>query len=144
MLAVVKEPHIELAINGAANDVDALMEFIKKKYDVTIVVIPSEHGAEQTEELDDDDEYMNVFETDFWRETTPGDLLAGTRLKHELTQKRLAELSGISYATISAYERGKQPLSRRAAVRLAKAMDEDPESFFKYLPKQSDRGHSVN
>ena len=70
--------------------------------------------------------------------------IKGLLVKKNMTQKRLAELSGISYATISAYERGKQPLSRRAAVRLAKAMDEDPECFFKYLPKESGRGHSSN
>ena len=132
MLAVVKDPHIELSINGAANDVDALVDFIKGRYDVTVIVT----GNEQVEEQEDDEEYIDFFETDFWKETTPGDLLAGTRLKHELTQKQLAELSGISYATISAYERGKQPLSRKAAIRLAKAMDEDPDCFFKYLPKE--------
>ncbi|MBR5078079.1 MAG: hypothetical protein IKX30_04995 [Victivallales bacterium] len=38
-----------------------------------------------------DDESINVFETDFWKETTPGMLLAGYRLKHEMTQEQLAE-----------------------------------------------------
>ena len=86
---------------------------------------------------DDDDESINVFETDFWKETTPGMLLAGYRLKHEMTQEQLAEKSGIHHVVISAYENGKRKLSRKAAVKLAKALDEDPESFFRNVPGES-------
>ena len=84
-----------------------------------------------------DDESVNVFETDFWKETTPGMLLAGYRLKHEMTQEQLAEKSGIHHVVISAYENGKRKLSRKAAVKLAKALNEDPESFFKNIPRES-------
>jgi len=84
-----------------------------------------------------DDESVNVFETDFWKETTPGMLLAGYRLKHEMTQEQLAEKSGINHVVISAYENGKRKLSRKATVKLAKALDEDPESFFKNVPGES-------
>ena len=53
-----------------------------------------------------DDESINVFETDFWKETTPGMLLAGYRLKHEMTQEQLAEKSGIRQSNISRIENG--------------------------------------
>ena len=83
------------------------------------------------EENDDDEELVNAFETDWWKEmATPGNLLAGYRLKHNLTQRQLAEMTGISYSTISAYETGKRPLSQRTAVKLANAMGEQPERFF--------------
>ena len=82
---------------------------------------------------DDADESINVFETDFWKETTPGMLLAGYRLKHEMTQEQLAEKSGIHQVVISAYETGRRKLTRRAAIKLAQAMDEDPEVFFRNI-----------
>ena len=84
----------------------------------------------------DDEEYVDVFKTDYWKNVTPGDLLAGTRLKHELTQEQLAEKSGIHQVVISAYETGRRKLSRRAAVKLAAAMGEDPDSFFRNIEKQ--------
>lgn len=62
--------------------------------------------------------------------------LAGTRLKYELTQKQLAKLSGISHATISAYEHNKRPLSKLAAIRLANAMGEDPTTFLEYAAEK--------
>ncbi|MBR5078078.1 MAG: helix-turn-helix transcriptional regulator [Victivallales bacterium] len=41
------------------------------------------------------------------------------------------------HVVISAYENGKRKLTRKAAVKLAKALDEDPESFFKNIPGES-------
>ena len=84
----------------------------------------------------DDAEYVDVFKTDYWKNVTPRDLLAGTRLKHELTQEQLAEKSGIHQVVISAYETGRRKLSRRAAIKLAQAMDEDPDSFFRNVEQQ--------
>ncbi len=104
MLAIVKKPCIEQCLNRA-----------------------------DCNKSEKDDTPVDILETDYWKTVTSGSLLAGTRLKHGLTQKRLAALAGMSHATISAYETGKQPLSRRSAVRLAKVMDEDPDSFFENL-----------
>ena len=123
MLAVVKEPHIELSLGGKAEKISEVLSFLRKRYTVIVLVSPQEDT--------DDDESVNVFETDFWKKTTPGMLLAGYRLKHEMTQEQLAEKSGIHHAVISAYENGKRKLSRKAAIKLAKALDEDPENFFK-------------
>ena len=129
MLAVVKEPHIELSINGAANDVDALMEFIRNRYEVTVLVDNAESPI-----TDDDEELVNVFETDFWKEcVTSGSLLRGCRLKHGMTQRQLAKVSGISYATISEYEHDRRKITPLAARRLAVALSEDADTFFKRL-----------
>ena len=125
MLAVVKEPHIELSLGGDSNGIAEFLELIRKHY--TVEILTGQDVA------DDDEEYENAFETDFWKEITPGDLLAGTRLKHELTQEQLAEKSGIHQVVISAYETGRRKLTRRAAIKLAQAMDEDPEVFFRNI-----------
>ena len=54
MLALVKKPHIELSIHG--ENVDELLNWIKKKYDVAVLSV------------DKADESIPVVETDFWRE----------------------------------------------------------------------------
>ena len=94
------------------------------------------HSTTAHHAANDDEEYVDVFKTDYWKNVKPGDLLAGTRLKHELTQEQLAEKSGIHQVVISAYETGRRKLSRRAAVRLAAAMGEEPDSFFRNIEKQ--------
>ena len=78
----------------------------------------------------EDEETVDFFETEFWKNTTPGDLLAGMRLMHRLTQKQLAEMTGISQVTISDYETGRRKLTKKAAYRLATAMGENPNRFF--------------
>jgi len=134
MLAVVKEPHIEMCLNGNDNDINKLIDVLRRSYDISVIISISDNRPSQKE--DDDEEYVDIRDTDWWRKmATPGNLLAGSRLKHNLTQKQLAKLCGMSHATISAYECGKRPLSMRAAIRLAKAMGEEPESFFANVPK---------
>lgn len=128
MLAVVKEPHIELSLGGDSNGIAEFLNLIRSRY--TVEVLTGQDAA------DDEEEYEDAFETDFWKGVTSGDLLAGTRLKHELTQEQLAEKSGIHQVVISAYETGRRKLSRRAAIKLAKAMDEDPEVFFRKIAQK--------
>ena len=129
MLAVVKEPHIELSINGAARDVDALMDIIRSKYEVTVFVENTEPAAD-----DDDEEYVDIKDTEFWKENvTSGRLLQGYRLKHDMTQRQLAKASGISYATISEYEHDRRKITPLAARRLAVALGEDPDTFHRRL-----------
>ena len=123
MLAVVKEPHIELSLSGASSEkIRDFLKLIRSQYTVIILT---------DQEADDEEEYVDVFKTDYWKNVTPGDLL-----KHELTQEQLAEKSGIHQVVISAYETGRRKLSRRAAVKLAAAMGEDPDSFFRNIEKQ--------
>ena len=82
----------------------------------------------------DDEEYVNIEETDWWKEmNTPGNALAGYRLKHNLTQVKLAKLAGMSYAVISAYEHDRRRITPLAARRLAAALGEDPDTFYDRL-----------
>ncbi len=81
MLAVVKEPHIEISLSGKMGEVAELISFLQSRYPVEIL----------TDTIDDsDDELVNIKDTDFWKETTSGDLLMGYRLKHEMTQEVLS------------------------------------------------------
>lgn len=118
MLAVVKTPRIELSLSGAEHAVEELLEYLRGRYAVSIL---SEPG---------DEESVDAFGTDFWRETTPGDLLQGYRLKHGLSQEQLAEMTGIGQTVLSAYENGRRPLSKRAAIRIGAALGEDASKFF--------------
>ncbi|MCF8076293.1 MAG: helix-turn-helix domain-containing protein [Desulfotignum sp.] len=71
-------------------------------------------------------ESIAIEETDFWQEMQSnriGNLLAGARLKANLTQARLAEKHGIRQNMISDYERGKRRLSPEMAARIAEILD---------------------
>lgn len=132
MLEAEKAPHINLSYDCDAAVIGDLVDFLKSKYrNITITISSPE------EEKDDDDELVNIRETDWWKKMdTAGTFVNGTRLKHQLTQKQLAKLSGISHATISAYEHNKRPLSKLAAIRLANAMGEDPATFLEYAAEK--------
>ena len=123
MLAVVKEPHIELSLGGEPEGVSEMLEYLRSRY--TIEVFISASGDEGHSDS------VDIHETDFWRQNaTPGRILAGYRHKHGLTQEQLAEKSGIHHVVISAYENGRRKLSQKAAIRIAKALGEDADSFY--------------
>lgn len=122
MLAVVKEPHIEISLSGAGDGIEELLAYLRSRYAVEVLTPATEDESEEV--------VQDVLLSDFWRQTTPGDLLAGFRLKHGLTQEELAEKSGIHQVVISAYETGKRKLSRKAAMKFAKALAEAPDKFF--------------
>ena len=122
MLAVVKTPRIELSLSGAEQSVAELLDFLRSRYPVAVL----------NDENDSDEESVDAFETEFWKETTPGDLLQGYRLKHELSQEQLAEKTGICQTVLSAYENGKRKLTRKAAIKIAAALGECPEKFFPF------------
>jgi DNA-binding XRE family transcriptional regulator len=52
----------------------------------------------------------------------PGDTLKGARLMHELTQAKLAAMIGVRASHISEMEKGKRPIGKEMAKRLAKAL----------------------
>jgi ribosome-binding protein aMBF1 (putative translation factor) len=110
MLALVKKPRIEISLQG--ENVDELIEWISKKFEVSILT--SDHS-----------ESIAVEDTDFWKEMQSnriGNLLAGARLKANLSQSQLAEKLGIRQNMISDYERGKRRLSPSMAKRIAKIL----------------------
>lgn len=64
-----------------------------------------------------------------WREASPyadeelpGVCLRGARRREGVTQKRLAEMTGIPQRHISEMENGKRPIGRQNARKLAKAL----------------------
>lgn len=111
MLALVKKPRIEISLQG--EHVDELIEWIRKKFEVSILT-------------SDDSESINVEETDFWKEMQSnriGNLLSGARLKANLSQTQLALKLGIRQNMISDYERGKRRLSPAMAKRIAEILN---------------------
>lgn len=129
MLAAEKGHHINLMLSGEVSKVDEFLSFLRSRYAIDVM--------HPSAEEDDDDELVNVFETDWWKENaTPGSLLAGFRLKHELTQKQLAAKIGLCHWTISAYERGKKRITRDYTDLVAHALDEDPDFLYRCVTEQ--------
>ena len=111
MLALVKKPHIELSIHG--ENVGELIAWLRKKYDVDVLVEESES------------ELISIESTDYWKEmekNRAGNLLAGARLKAGLTQAQLAKKLGIRQNMVSDYERGRRRYSDTMARRLSKTL----------------------
>ncbi|MFH2091453.1 MAG: helix-turn-helix transcriptional regulator [Pseudomonadota bacterium] len=111
MLALVKKPRIEISLQG--ENVDELIEWISKKYEVSILV-------------SDQDESIAIEETDFWIEMQSnriGNLLSAARLKAKLSQSQLADELGIRQNMISDYERGKRRLTPDMAKRIAETLN---------------------
>lgn len=113
MLAVVKKPHIEMALSGD-NPVE-LLEWIRRKFEVHVL---SPHREAS----------VPIEDTEFWQDMSQnraGHLLAGARLKMEMTQSELAEKVGIRQNMVSEYESGKRVLTKTMAKRFSEALDLD-------------------
>lgn len=117
MLAVVRTPHTEISLSGSGTS--EILELLRSRFPVEILDVPPP---------DDADESVDLFETDFWHENKHH-VLAGYRLKHDMSQEELAKKSGISQSVISQYESGKRKITMRAAVKLGKALGEAPEKL---------------
>ena len=83
------------------------------------------HAAGGDKAQPDDDELVDIDQTE-WGKRMAKRVLAGYRRKAGLTQKRLAELSGIRQTVISEYETGKRVLTMEAAKKLAPHLNVDP------------------
>jgi hypothetical protein len=59
----------------------------------------------------------------------PSAILRGSRVKEELTQVQLSELTGIPRRHLSEMEHGKRPMGKETAKRLAKALKCDYRVF---------------
>ena len=121
MQAVVKTPRIEVNIRG---------ELSPK----LIAVLEEEFGKELLLTEESDEETVDIFATDWYREiqskTTPGDTLKIYRENHGLTQARLGEmLGGIPRQHVSNMERGIRPVSMKTARKLAKIFKVPPGKF---------------
>jgi transcriptional regulator with XRE-family HTH domain len=59
----------------------------------------------------------------------PASIFRGARSKEEITQTELSELTGIPQRHISEMERGKRPIGKESAKKLAKALNTDYRVF---------------
>jgi len=113
MLAVVKKPHIEIALSG--ENPSELLNWIRQKFEVSVLTPWRETS-------------VPIEETEYWREMNAnraGNLLAGARLKAEMTQSELASKVGIRQNMISEYENGKRPLTKAMAKRFSEVLGVD-------------------
>ena len=62
-------------------------------------------------------------------DSIPSAILRGSRVKEELTQVRLSEMTGIHRRHISEMEHGKRPIGKETARKLAMAMNCDYRVF---------------
>ena len=125
MLAVVKTPHIELALNGDRKEAMQIIRHLRKKF--TVDILDSEVSYEK-----ESDGTISVRETDWWEEREeqrPGVYVRGGRYKLGVSQKELSELTGIAVPVISDYENNKRKITEKAAYKLAKAFNCQPNRF---------------
>lgn len=121
MLAVVKTPHIEINIKGE----------IPQKL---LTVLEEEYGKDVEITEEDDEELLNIFETDWYKnikaQMIPGDNVRIYRENFGFTQTELGKrLGNIPRQHISNMERGSRNISLKMAKKLAKIFNVSPEKF---------------
>jgi len=120
MLALVTPPHIEISLHG--EHVGELLDWLKKKYDVDVLVEEPEEAC------------VSIESTEYWKameKNRIGNLLAGARLKAGLTQAELAARLGIRQNMVSDYETGRRRYSDVMAKCLSATL-QVKESHLKY------------
>jgi DNA-binding XRE family transcriptional regulator len=78
-------------------------------------------------EIDDDNRLYSIEEV--FPDMHVGDILRGARYREELTQAQLAAKVGVKVSHISEMERGKRPIGKEMAKRLAKALNTSYKVF---------------
>ena len=121
MQAVVKTPHIEVRIKG---DIPPKLLF----------VLEEEFGTDLLLEEEQDDEVVNIFETDWYNRIkssmTPGGNLKIYRENRGWTQAQLGEmLDGVPRQHVSNMERDLRPISKKTARKLARIFNVSPGKF---------------
>ncbi len=83
---------------------------------------------------DDDEETVEISKTELFRqmeaETTPAESLKLLRTTFGYTQQQLADKAGIMKQQVSAMERGREPIGRKMAHRLADALGTTYRNLF--------------
>jgi DNA-binding XRE family transcriptional regulator len=121
MLAVVKTPRTSIRIKGKISN--KLME-----------VLVSEYGNDVQLTRDADDELVDVFQTDWYKNVkkamTPGTYMKIYRENRKMTQTELGKtLGGLPRQHVSNMENGVRQISKKIAMKLAKAFDVSVEKF---------------
>ena len=113
MLEPTKEHHIEARFKGPPGKIQELTQFAR-----TLGL----------DEPADSLPWRDLF-TDFDEELSYGIALRGARGKEGITQKELAQKTGIPQSHISSMENGKMPIGKERARRLAKVLRVDYRIF---------------
>jgi len=121
MLAVVRTPHIRIEIKGKIPK--KLLKVLKEEYGPEIQLVP-----------DEEEEKVDVFGTDWYRETkaklTPGANMRIYRQNRTMTQEELGDLlGGIPRQHISNMERGARSISKKVALQLSRIFKTSVEKF---------------
>ena len=121
MLAVVKTPYIRIEIKGKIPK--KLLSVLKEEYGSDVQLVPQE-----------EDEKLNVFETDWYKHTkaklTPGKNLRIYRQNRGMTQQELGALLGnVPRQHISNMENGTRSISKKVALKLSKIFETSVEKF---------------
>jgi DNA-binding XRE family transcriptional regulator len=121
MLAVVKTPRTNIRIKGQISN--RLME-----------VLVAEYGKDVELTRDSEDELVDVFQTDWYKNTkksmTPGVYMKIFRENRKMTQTELGKiLGGLPRQHVSNMENGSRPISKKIALKLSKVFDVSVEKF---------------
>jgi DNA-binding XRE family transcriptional regulator len=121
MLAVVKTPLTSVRIKGRIPD--RLME-----------ALVAEFGKRVQLTRDPDDELVDVFQTDWYKNTkkkmTPGTYMKIYRENKNMTQAELGRaLGGLARQHVSNMENGLRPISKKTAIKLSKLFSVSVEGF---------------
>lgn len=123
MPEAVKTPPIDLRVRVRG----------KKKAEKLIALLRDEFKAYVEVVEEDDDELVNVFETDWYKQAssgiTPGDVLRIRRENAGLSQSELGVKIGSNRQNISAMETGRRTIGKESAKKLAAALGLDYRVF---------------
>ena len=128
MLAAVKTRRIDFEVRGTQVP-GWLLEELKKRYGRSVKVLNGKG------EDDDDEESVVITETDWYREirkkTTPGDAMRLYRENRGLNQEVLAASLGPRFRKqhVCDMERGRRPISKALAKKLARIFGTSPARF---------------
>lgn len=134
MLAVVRAPRMQkvkpvcFSIQGDVPEY--VMKYLRSKFSDIRIVDTTPVATEESNE----DELINWEESDLHKEIrsqmTPGGNLKLLRTTFKMTQRELAEKTGVAVQAISAMERGRAPIGRKMAHKLADALGTSYENLF--------------
>lgn len=137
MLAVVRGPRMQktesacFSIQG--NVPEYVMKYLRSKFN-DVQVFEPESNMTENDSAEDEEELIrwedSGLEEMFQATTTPGESLKLLRTNFKMTQRQLAEKTGIAVQAISAMERGRAPIGRKMAHKLADALGTSYKNLF--------------
>jgi DNA-binding XRE family transcriptional regulator len=114
MLAPTKKPHTETVLRFRGP---------KNKTDEAIRVLQEMGFSPEPETTSWQEAFPGL------QENAPGTYLSGARHREELTQRQLAEKTGIPQRHVSEMENGKRPIGKETARKMAAVLKTDYRMF---------------